>query len=549
MTAFGSAPEALKPAARQPGFFGWLRSLFAGSAKPVTAAPKPVAATVEETEEDPSSYVTAPGGYRIRIPNKDKDVDHTASEAIPAVQDALATVPPLPHVVVELLKEVQSATSTSSSLAEIAGTDPALAAALLRTVNSSAFSLNRKVTSVADAISFLGFGAVRSIVLKLRLDQALPRGNAKAAADAQDIWVHCLAVSYIADCLARRVPGVDAGLASTLGLLHDIGKLAMVAQLRDKAPQILPGDEPIRVREARAYGTDHAGLGANLAHRWKLPADLVNAIRWHHQPENAFEPTDPPALRKASFLVQIANELAKYAYPYSDDMELDAGVEVAMKELALGSSITKLMDPPVRAAITRAILSGWENTDSKQPLPRRFIRIHRGQAAKNLAAAGSSHGRILVDDASCNAQFSDAAHTINLASTHVIPKTAEAIRFIAPATTSGIETLTIAAIAHQQSLNLSPQSRGPAAFTLRSLLANLLDAPDAAASIEIVQSAENNRITFAIRSSSLGFNARLGSSAQGPQLVEAELANVLNLDWFASITISSDGSTWIFSGK
>src|SRR5208282_4874729 len=111
-------------------------------------------------------------------------------------------------------------------------------------------------------------------------------------------------------------------------------------------------------------------------------------IRWHQRPERAFEPTDPPALRKASYVVQIANELAKYVYPYAEEMELDPTAQAACSVLGLDAPIASLMDAPVRTAVTRAILFGFE--DSAGAFPRRFIRLRTPDKAAALAEAAGA---------------------------------------------------------------------------------------------------------------------------------------------------------------
>jgi len=68
---------------------------------------------------------------------------------------------------------------------------------------------------------------------------------------------------------------------------------------------------------------DHAGVGANLGAQWKLPADLVQAIRYHHFPQQAYHPTDPLPLRQAVFVLHIANQLAKYCFRYADFVEIE----------------------------------------------------------------------------------------------------------------------------------------------------------------------------------------------------------------------------------
>ncbi len=334
-------PTRTATAPTSAGLWGWmtrlLRNLLAPSQPdtvPTTAAGMAARATGLGGEDRHGAYVVAPGGYRIRVPSPDAN-GGKVGQMLPAVRQGLDLVPPLPHVVAELLREVQDANATAASVAAIAANDPSLAAGLLRTVNSSAFGLTRKVTAVSDAVSYIGFNTVKSMVLRLQLDHTL--GSAAAASDpetatdVEDVWVHSLVVSYIADVLADRVVGVDRGFAATLGLLHDLGKLVVLSRFPGEAARLrvapLVADEPLLEREARVLGVDHAALGANLAGRWGLPGDLVRAIRWHHNPGRAFEPSDPKPLHQAVAVVQVANQLAKYLYVYQDRTELDAVAE------------------------------------------------------------------------------------------------------------------------------------------------------------------------------------------------------------------------------
>ena len=213
-------------------------------------------------------------------------------------------------------------------MAEVASSDPALAALLLRTANGAAMGLSRTISSVSEAVSYLGFATVKTMLIQLRLNEVLACKTGQAALDSDDLWVHSLAVSYAAEYLAKQIGGVDPGFAATLGLLHDIGKMAVLAQLPEEAAAGIRNEVPSEsvsrlALEARVLGMDHAGLGANLAAKWKLPADLIQAIRSHHKPSSAFHATDPLPLRKAVHIVQIANQLAKYCYPHSDRMEID----------------------------------------------------------------------------------------------------------------------------------------------------------------------------------------------------------------------------------
>ena len=540
----GSAPTSPGPWAR---LWNLIRGWFAPSGPAAPAAPLSAAgiaarATGIGGEDRQGAYVIAPGGYRVRVPAADANAGKVG-QMLPAVRQGLDLVPPLPHVVAELLREVQDANATAASVAGIAANDPSLAAGLLRMVNSSAFGLTRKVTAVADAVSYIGFTTVKSMVLRLQLDNTLgvaaAASNPETAVDVEDVWVHGLVVSYIADVLADRVVGADRGFAATLGLLHDLGKLVVLSRFPDEAARLraapLVADEPQLAREARVLGVDHAALGANLAGRWGLPGDLVRAIRWHHNPGRAFEPTDPKPLHQAMAIVQVANQLAKYLYVYQDRTELDAVSNATFDLLGLGRDLTAMLTPTVRAAASRAILFADDGTQRPVTAVRRFLRLNRGaQAAALLAAAGSSpRTQVEVDDVQSAALFFAAGDRDVL---H------------AAAVPAGVRKLANDVARVQATLPLSDQLRPMLSMLSRAVLANATGSVED--TVELLHAVDEGRARLAVRCGAFAFARRFGPDADPDACLaalDAELANVLNLGWCESITVSSDGSTFVFT--
>ena len=530
------------------GPFGWflslLRKMFGGSSSPTSSAGSNEVALIEH-EADGGAYVVAPGGYRIRVPKSD-DVSTNVTDMIPSVKEGLNLVPPLPHVVAQLLKEIQDPNATASSVGDIAASDPAMAASLIRTVNSAAFGLTRKITSVAEAVSFLGFSSVKSMVIRLQLDQTLG-GKNKNNADVEDLWIHSLVVSYIADALARRVAGIDRGFVSTFGLLHDIGKLVVQTQFPQEAKLLSGsgGNEAPLEREIRVLGVDHAALGANLAAKWGLPGDLVQAIRWHHYPDRAFSGTDPKGLHQAMYLVQIANQLAKYCYVYQDETEIDAITEDAYNMVGLPHELTTLLTPEVRAAASRAIF--FADDGSRRPITavRRFLRLNSGEAAAALLAslqgADSGNAQVEVQDLLCESLFGD----LEPGNDNV-----KRTKFRCLASTEAVAKLCGDIIKSQSALPVSVDVRLSLSLITRCVLANTVGGKMDV--VEVSQTHDGKRVQLALRAPALAFEKRFGTNCD-PDVafaaLDSELANLLNLGWFEEIGTSSDGSTLIFTAK
>lgn len=541
------------------GAFQWIRALLRRlfGAPAETANPASSAAGTSSAGSS-ADVIIAPGGFRIQKPHLSEtsanvDLD-TFDDLLPDVREGLSLLPPLPTVVLELLREIQSSSSTAASVADIASSDPSLAASLLRAVNSAAFGLTQKVTSTSQAVSLLGFSAVRTLVIRFRLEAMLPQLTPASAAASEDIWTHSLAVSYIAGALASRIPEIDRGFVSTLGLLHDIGRLAICSRHPNYAAAlkaVSKGGQTLLTRETAAFGADHAAIGAMLGNRWQLPADLNTAIRWHHAPQKAFEAGDPPALRKAAYLVQLADQIAKFCFAYSDDMQIDLPADGAMELLGFNTSLPQLLDAKVRTAATQAILFADEN--SKRPLTaiRPFLKLRTGPDAVELArniGKGETH-RITVGSA--GADLIEAAEpTFEFdPSQRVAPAAgaSQSSRYIASATPAAADWLVKTLPVHWQSAGVPARTAACARAFLRALLPNLLAALES--HVDVAWEWEAPTLHLAVRSPAMAFASRFPANSNcALEMLEAELANVLNLGWFDAET-SEDGATFLLRSR
>jgi len=208
-------------------------------------------------------------------------------------------LPSLPAVVMELLGSIEQEDIDISVLAKKVSYDGALTAKTLRLANSSAFGLQVKVTTIQQAITFLGFQATRNLITAAALTGCFPSGRCPGF-DDRAFWRHSIATAACARGLARRMR-FNQDFAFTAGLLHDIGKLVLVTAHPDAYAEVLAwrvahGGE-WREAERAVLGLDHVDAGVALADHWQFSDTMRQAIAFHHA----------PATQGAGFLAAIVH--------------------------------------------------------------------------------------------------------------------------------------------------------------------------------------------------------------------------------------------------
>jgi putative nucleotidyltransferase with HDIG domain len=188
--------------------------------------------------------------------------------------------------------------------------DNVLTAKLLRACNSPYFGFEEKISSVEQSVLILGHQQILHMVLSLAFGGAMSTTLPGYAIEARELWSHSLTTAVAAEQLVLDgLPvEVEAPVAFTAGLLHDIGKLAM-NQVIDAATQsairdfIVQNHFPRNAAERAILGTDHAEVGARLLQTWRLSEEIVEAVASHHRPVTTLKP-------RLSAVIHVANCLA-----------------------------------------------------------------------------------------------------------------------------------------------------------------------------------------------------------------------------------------------
>ena len=216
----------------------------------------------------------------------------------------LQDLPSLPAVVMELLSSIDQEDVDISVLAKKVSHDQALTAKTLRLANSSLYGLQVKVTTIQQAITFLGFQTTRNLITAAAVTGCFAQGQCPGF-DHKAFWRHSIASAACCKVLARRVR-FNQDYAFTAGLLHDIGRLVLVSTFPQQYRLVLEHmrrtDAYVLDAEREIMGVDHVVAGAALADHWNFSDTMKTAIACHHEP-------DTPGTGLLATIVHVANAI------------------------------------------------------------------------------------------------------------------------------------------------------------------------------------------------------------------------------------------------
>ncbi|HUX06026.1 MAG TPA: HDOD domain-containing protein [Acidobacteriota bacterium] len=198
-------------------------------------------------------------------------------------------VPAIPTAAARVSTLLQNRDVKISTLSRAIEHDPALAANVLRMANSVYFSGPRTVGSIKEAIMRLGTSRVSGLTLASAI--APLAGVAIKGYDLKpgDLWQHSVSAAVCVDQLIETLALEAPDYTFTAALLHDIGKIVLGTFVDVDAALImdLAFKEGVSFEEAemRVLGISHPEVGAILLESWNLPKFVVDAVRWHQQPD------------------------------------------------------------------------------------------------------------------------------------------------------------------------------------------------------------------------------------------------------------------------
>jgi HD-like signal output (HDOD) protein len=184
-------------------------------------------------------------------------------------------LPSFPEIAVRVRRVLSDPKSSVEQVVRVVGSEPALAARLLRIANSA--SLNRSgraVTDLRTAINRIGYNMVRSAAISFSMAQ-IRTSNKLAGLEhhLNDLWQRSTLVAAYSYVLARMCTKVNPDEAMLTGMMHGIGKLYVLTRAIDH-PELFITDKTLNDIIAEW----HATIGKSILENWDFSEAMAQAV-------------------------------------------------------------------------------------------------------------------------------------------------------------------------------------------------------------------------------------------------------------------------------
>jgi diguanylate cyclase (GGDEF)-like protein len=261
------------------------------------------------------------------------------------ISEKIGKLPTLPGVAMQILQAMERETPNIREISEIISSDVPLSAKVLKMVNSPFYGLSNKITSVHQAMVYLGLNTVKNLALSFSLIKNFD-SKSKSHFDYVQFSKDSIVGAIAAKLITEKVNRQHGENAFFLGLLQNIGTLILAESMPEQYEKVIM---EMKSRagswhevESRLLGLNHMEVGRYVTHAWGLPATLTVPIGFHHAPEQLTGFSDDiglltKILHMSSLYIRLFNgfnhksdysEIEKYARAYEFDSMIDNSATV-----------------------------------------------------------------------------------------------------------------------------------------------------------------------------------------------------------------------------
>jgi HD-like signal output (HDOD) protein len=184
-------------------------------------------------------------------------------------------LPSFPEIAIRVRRVLSDPKTSVEQVVRVVGSEPALAARLLRISNSA--SLNRSgraVTDLRTAINRIGYNMVRSASMSFSMAQ-IRKSNKLAGLEhhLNDLWQRSTVVAAFSYVLARNYTKVNPDEAMLTGMMHGIGKLYVLTRVIDH-PELFASHTMLN----QIISEWHTSIGKAILENWNFSESMAQAV-------------------------------------------------------------------------------------------------------------------------------------------------------------------------------------------------------------------------------------------------------------------------------
>jgi HD-like signal output (HDOD) protein len=257
----------------------------------------------------------------------------SGSESLKAARIAELTgdLPSMPHIAARVMEKLSDDDSTPREIHQLIIKDQALAARVLKVANSPYYGASRSISTLRDAVMFMGFDSIRSLIMTAVLKGMF----LNVGLSEKLLWEHAVGCGLAARTIGDEIDFQNKEEAYLAGLMHDVGKTALFlrspAVMREIMQEVYNDGADFVEIEGQKLGFTHADVGGIIADKWRFATDIEDAIANHHQPDQA---RSAPELTQ---IVSLANSVChKLSVGPTRKPDMDLNDRESAKTLGLG---------------------------------------------------------------------------------------------------------------------------------------------------------------------------------------------------------------------
>jgi HD-like signal output (HDOD) protein/FixJ family two-component response regulator len=265
-------------------------------------------------------------------------------------------LPSLPKIQAKF-REMITTGAVFQQVSNLLKKDPAISVELIRMSNSAFYRGVKKNKSLEQAISRLGYATAEQVVNEMLARQFYTMKTGKYRNLIEQFWRHSLACAYASEVTAALIECKSSEDLFSMGLLHDIGKLALLQIIAHIESRGNSGGDFSVNRLVNTVNDHHCFFGAKILKKWKYAKSYVNCVHYH----SSLDLEEKEDISIELLIVHFSNLVAKsLGYDFSAGAQPDTDIDLEHAESARLLKLTPIDIPEIRTRVAEEMKSALE---------------------------------------------------------------------------------------------------------------------------------------------------------------------------------------------